>query len=155
MKNKRRIIVVLLMSCFFSACELTDQRKEEDINSDMINVPISASGEMDDNLPEFKFENLTFEFGTISQGEKVPHSFRFRNTGEADLIIAKVEGSCGCTVLKGWPKNPIRPGGKGKIDVIFDSNGKRGVQNKTISIVANTYPSTTVLTLKGEVKAPK
>ena len=150
-----RIIIILLMSFFVGSCELTDQRREEDINADMINVPVSASGEVNKDLPEFEFENSTFEFGTIVQGEKVPHSFRFKNTGKADLIIAKVEGSCGCTVLKGWPKIPVRPGGMGKIDVIFDSNGKRGVQNKTISIVANTYPSTTVLTLKGEVKAPK
>lgn len=150
-----RIVILLLVCCFVSACELTDQRREEDINSDMINVPLSATGEINEDLPSFEFENSTFKFGTISQGEKVSHSFRFKNTGESDLIIAKVEGSCGCTVLKGWPKNPVKPGGLGKIDVVFDSNGKRGVQNKTISIVANTYPSTTILTLKGEVKAPQ
>jgi len=150
-----RIAIILLMCCFISSCEVTDQRREQDINADMINVPVSASGEVNEEMPEFEFENLIFEFGTISQGEKVPHSFRFKNIGKTDLIIAKVEGSCGCTILKGWPKYPVKPGAMGKIDVIFDSNGKRGVQSKTISIVANTYPSTTVLTLKGEIKAPK
>ena len=139
---------------FFVSCELTDQRREEDINSDMIQVPLGADGMTDAEMPSFEFENDVFEFGKISQGEKVSHSFRFKNIGEADLIINKVEGSCGCTVMKGWPKHPVKPGELGKIDVVFDSNGKKGIQNKTISVVANTYPSTTVLTLKGEVVSP-
>lgn len=143
-----------MLFILFLSCELTDQRKESDVNSDMINVPVSADGEVETDLPEFEFENPVFEFGKISQGEKVSHSFRFKNSGEADLIIAKVEGSCGCTVLKSWPKHPVRPGEMAKIDVVFESIGKRGTQNKTISIVANTYPSTTILTLKGEVIAP-
>jgi hypothetical protein len=150
-----RISILLLVLTFLSACEVTDQRREEDINSDMINVPVSADGMIDTDLPSFEFENMSFEFGVISQGEKVSHSYRFKNNGKSDLIIAKVEGSCGCTVLKGWPKHPVKPGEMGKIDMIFDSNGRRGVQNKTVSIIANTYPSTTVLTIKGEVKAPK
>ena len=147
-----RLLIVL--SLFLSACELSDQRKESDVNSDMINVPISAEGEDRDDLPVFEFESEVFEFGLISQGEKVSHSFRFKNSGESDLVIATVEGSCGCTVLKGWPKHPVRPGETGKIDVIFESSGKKGKQNKTISVVANTYPSTTILTLKGEIAAP-
>ena len=63
-------------------------------------MPISASGEVSEELPSFEFESDVFEFGTIAQGAKVSHTFRFKNSGESDLIIAKVEGSCGCTVLK-------------------------------------------------------
>jgi hypothetical protein len=148
-----------LLSIFFilsvlSACELTDQRKEKDIDSGIINVPMSSDGLDMEDMPSFEFENPIFEFDKISQGEKISHSFRFKNVGKSDLVINKVEGSCGCTVMKGWPKHPIAPGEFGKIDVIFDSNGKKGIQNKTISVVANTYPSTTILTLKGEVIAP-
>lgn len=145
---------LFILCSFLYACELTDQRREGDIDSDLINVPVNAEGEVNDDLPVFEFENLTFEFGTISQGEKVSHSFKFKNVGKSVLVISKVEGSCGCTVLKGWPKYPVKPGEMAKIDVVFDSNGKKGIQNKTIAIVANTYPSTTVLTLKGEVVGP-
>lgn len=149
-----RIASIFFLLTLLSSCELTDQRKESDINSDMINIPINADGEVEGDLPMFEFENPVLEFGKISQGEKVTHSFRFKNSGEGDLIIVKAEGSCGCTVLKGWPKHPISPGEMGKIDVVFESIGRRGTQNKTISIIANTYPSTTILTLKGEVIAP-
>jgi hypothetical protein len=150
----KKVLSIFFLLSLLSSCELTDQRREEDIDSDIINVPLSSDGLENVAMPSFEFEEDVFEFGSISQGEKVSHSFRFKNTGDADLVINKVEGSCGCTVMKGWPKHPVKPGEFGKIDVIFDSNGKKGSQNKTISVVANTYPSTTVLTLKGDVVAP-
>ena len=150
-----KLLVFVLILATLSACEITDQRREGDIDADIINVPVSSEGVDIDDMPIFEFENEVFEFGKISQGEKVSHSFRFRNIGESDLVINKVEGSCGCTVMKGWPKHPVKPGEMGNIDVVFDSKGKKGTQNKTISVVANTYPSTTVISLKGEVIAPK
>lgn len=151
MINKVGILITVIL--ILSACELTDKRKN-DIDSSIINVPASASGTNEEAVPVLVFENSNYDFGQISQGEKVTYTYRFTNTGESDLIIAKVEGSCGCTVMKGWPKHPIKPGGNGKIDVIFDSAGRRGKQNKSISVVANTLPSTTVLKLEGEIVAP-
>lgn len=151
MINKVGIVITAIL--IFSACELTDKRKS-DVDSSIINVPASANGTNLEEVPIFVFENLNYDFGQISQGEKVTYTYRFKNTGKSDLIIAKVEGSCGCTVMKGWPKHPIKPGGNGKIDVIFDSAGRRGKQNKSISVVANTIPSTTVLKLEGEIIAP-
>ena len=147
------IVSIISFLIVFSACEITDKRKD-DIDSSIINVPASASGNNNEKLPEIIFMSNSFDFGDISQGEKVTHTYRFSNTGESDLVIVKVEGSCGCTVMKGWPKHPIKPGEKGKIDVIFDSAGRRGKQNKSISIVANTVPSTTVLKLEGNIAAP-
>ena len=148
-----KVIILIVTIFIFQACELTDKRKSE-VDSSIINVPASASGVIEEDVPVINFEKSFFDFGLISQGEKVTFTYRFKNTGESDLIIAKVEGSCGCTVMKGWPKHPIKPGGKGKIDVIFDSAGRRGKQNKSISVVANTIPSTTVLKLEGEIAAP-
>ena len=148
-----RVGILIAVILVFSACELTDKRKN-DVDASIINVPVSAYGNSDEAIPAIDFENLDFDFGQISQGEKVTYTYRFKNTGNSDLIIAKVEGSCGCTVMQGWPKHPIKPGGNGKIDVIFDSAGRRGKQNKSISVVANTVPSTTVLKLVGEIVAP-
>lgn len=149
-----KLLVLLLILSSLNSCEITDQRREGDVDAGIINVPVSEEGVDVENMPKFEFENEVYEFGKISQGEKVSHSFRFKNSGVSDLVINKVEGSCGCTVMKGWPKHPVKPGEMGKIDVVFDSNGKKGIQNKTISVVANTYPSTTVISLKGEVIAP-
>ena len=67
-------------------------------------------------------------------------------------MIEKVEGSCGCTVAE-WPRYPVEPGEKAEIKVTFNSLGKRGVQDKTITVTANTEPAQTFLKIKGTVVA--
>ncbi len=97
------------------------------------------------------FDELEFDYGIVDAGEKVQHTYKFKNTGSEPLIISNAKGSCGCTVPS-WPKEPIPVGGTGEIDVVFDSKGKKGKQSKRVTITANTDPVQTFLTIKGEVK---
>lgn len=144
--------IVLLCSYFLVAC---NSGAEKEISTDLIANPKTASTVgSDEQLPYFEFEEEIKDFGTISQGEIVSASFKFKNAGETNLIISSAKGSCGCTVPE-WPKEPIAPGEEGVISVKFDSNGKQGKQNKTITLVANTQPNTKVIALKGEVLVPE
>ena len=99
-----------------------------------------------------KFEESSYAWGSIKEGEKMTHIFKFKNVGSNDLIISDAHGSCGCTVPE-WPKEPIKAGKNGEIKVVFDSKGKAGDQQKTVTLTANTEPANTVLTIKGSVKA--
>jgi hypothetical protein len=131
---------------------------EGNLDTEVVNNPATAEGEtatMDPNaeVPEFTFEKEVHDFGTIVQGEKVAYSFKFKNTGKADLIITSAKGSCGCTVPE-YPVEPIAPGAEGVIDVVFNSDGKSGQQNKKVTIVANTVPNTKVLAINGMVEVP-
>lgn len=83
------------------------------------------------------FDKKTHEFGDMMQGDKVEHTFYFTNTGNEPLIITNVQVQCGCTTPKGWPREPIPPGGKGELTVSFNSAGKMGRQNKTVTVVSN------------------
>ncbi len=83
------------------------------------------------------FEEKTFDFGDIMQGDKVEHTFHFTNAGTEPLIITNVQVSCGCTTPKGWPRDPIPPGGKGELTVAFNSAGKMGRQNKPVTVISN------------------
>ena len=105
------------------------------------------------NAPDIKFEFETYDFGTIKQGDKISYDFEFTNTGKEPLIISAAQGSCGCTVSE-WPKEPIAKGGKGKIHVEFNSTGKMGMQDKTVTITSNAKSGQKVLHLKGNVEAP-
>jgi hypothetical protein len=123
--------------------------------ANVVNIPNTASGKTDESqLPVFEFMNTEHDFGKVIQGEVVTYSFRFKNVGKSDLLIANISTSCGCTVSN-YPKTPIRPGTEDKIEVTFDSDGKQGFQNKTLSIAANTQPSTTTLTIKAMVFLPE
>ena len=90
------------------------------------------------------------DFGTVNEGEVVEHSYSFKNTGEAPLIIQSAQPSCGCTVPD-WTKEPIPVGGSGFVKAKFDTNGKPNAQNKTITVTANTWPKQTVLRFKAMV----
>ena len=105
------------------------------------------------NAPELKFDIETYDFGTIKQGDKVTYDFNFTNTGKEPLIISNASGSCGCTVPL-WPKEPIAKSGKGVIHVEFNSAGKMGMQDKTVTITSNGKTTQVVLHLKGNVEAP-
>jgi hypothetical protein len=83
------------------------------------------------------WDKSTHDFGDVFQGDKVEHTFRFTNTGNKDLVITNVEVTCGCTTPKGWPRDPIAPGGSGELTIAFNSAGKIGKQNKVITITSN------------------
>lgn len=96
------------------------------------------------------FEEIKFDFGTMEEGDKVEHVFKFTNTSANPLTISNARGSCGCTVPE-WPKEPIAPGAESEIRVKFDSKGKKGANNKNVTITANTIPANTVLTITADV----
>ncbi len=98
----------------------------------------------------FKFEKEVYEFGKIKQGESVSYSFKFVNTGKSPLIIKEASATCGCTVPE-FPKEPIAPGASSEVKVTFNSAGKEGLQDKVVTLVANTIPQNTEVHLIGEV----
>ncbi|HEV9035961.1 MAG TPA: DUF1573 domain-containing protein [Puia sp.] len=77
------------------------------------------------------------DFGRIPEGQKLDVSFRFRNTGNMPLVIARVQPSCGCTIAE-QPKAPIAPGAEGQIRATFNSEGRPGVNHKTLFVSSNT-----------------
>ncbi len=99
----------------------------------------------------FQWETTVHNFGNVQQGEVVNYTFKFTNSGTEDLLIQSTSASCGCTVPN-HTKEPIPPGGAGEIVVRFDSKGKSGQQSPVITVVANTSPKQTRLSLRGFVQ---
>lgn len=125
------------------------------VPADVVNIPNSASGTGDQSeLPVITFNTTEHDFGRVIQGEIVSFAFKFKNTGKSDLLIANISAACGCTASE-YPKTPVKPGEEEFIKVTFNSGGKQGFQNKTLSVAANTQPSNTVLTVKAQVFMPE
>jgi hypothetical protein len=138
-----------------SGCKSDGSNGVGAIPADLVNNPNSASGTVDKgSLPVIEFEEIEHDFGRIIEGESVSYSFKFKNTGKSDLIIAEVTTSCGCTVPS-YPKTPIRPGEGGILKVAFNSNGRRGFQSKNITVASNTQPNTTMIRIKAQVVNPE
>lgn len=96
------------------------------------------------------FEETSKDFGEINQGDKVSHTFKFRNAGTAPVIITKVLTTCGCTASE-YTKEPVLPGKTGIIKATFDSKGKHGIQNKVLSVLSNASNNDEHLTLRVNV----
>lgn len=106
------------------------------------------------NAPKFKFKEETFDFGTVKEGPVAEHVFEFKNTGKEPLIIQSASASCGCTTPE-WPKEPIKPGKKGKITVRYNTQGRVGPFNKVVYLTSNAVSDKEryELYIKGTVEA--
>ncbi|MCX6313940.1 MAG: DUF1573 domain-containing protein [Sphingobacteriales bacterium] len=92
----------------------------------------------------------SYNFGKVTDGDKVEYNYRFKNTGTKPLVIINTTASCGCTIPQ-KPERPIAAGDTGVIKVVFDSKGRVGTAHKTITVVANARPVFPDLLLTGEV----
>ncbi len=120
------------------------------VTSPATNNPTTPAEKPEGPLPSMKFREELYDFGEVKEGDVVEHVFSFVNEGEAPLIISDAKASCGCTVPE-WPKEPIPVGESGEIKVRFNSKNRTGIQNKPVTITANTWPVTTRVTIKGNV----
>ena len=148
---KRLFLYALFLSFLFFSCG----QKKEQLPTDIVNIPATANGGIDKgDLPDVKFSEEVFDFGTITQGEKVSHEFKFENTGSKDLIISSAGADCGCTVAE-VPKEPVAPGKESMIRVTFDSNMKTGMVTKTVTMVTNCIPNTRTVKIKANIFVPQ
>lgn len=86
--------------------------------------------------PRFEISSAEFHFGKVFEGDIVQHTFSFRNTGTAPLIINRVRSSCGCTVPR-LSAEILAPGDTAEIEVNFDTARFRGQQVKTVYLYTN------------------
>ncbi|NOY36621.1 MAG: DUF1573 domain-containing protein [Chlorobi bacterium] len=108
------------------------------------------TGSADTGKAIITFNHYEHDFGIMTEGEALSHTFFFKNTGTGNLLIRSAATSCGCTVSK-YDKKPIAPGDSGRMEVVFNSTGKIGKQRKTIAVRANTNPQVTLLAIYADV----
>jgi hypothetical protein len=104
------------------------------------------------NAPKVVFENTSYTFGNIKPGQKVEYDFKIKNEGKSTLKIRKISTSCGCTTIDPKDKE-IKAGQASSIKAIFNSTGKYGPQNKSITVITNDPKnSKIILWLKGSIE---
>lgn len=113
---------------------------------------LSFSVNAQEKVAKIDFKADVIDYGIIEKGADGVRVFEFTNTGNAPLIISKVNSSCGCTVPK-KPEGPIQPGETGQIEVKYDTNRVNPIR-KTITVISNADTPTVALKIKGEVIDP-
>jgi len=169
MKRKINFLMIITVLFFATACKKEDASSKIDatkteitpadpnaVNPDgTVALPKAETEKLappaDGKYPVMTFEETEYDFGDIKQGDKVEHTFKFKNTGEADLLISSARASCGCTVPE-YPKTAIKPGKTGDIRVKFNSEGKKGVVSKNVTITCNTENGAEIIIIKTNIK---
>ncbi len=136
--------MIFLCGTLFS-CDIRNSKRNVDVKAP------EASANFKDTTTVQVIDSI-YNFGKITDGEKVEYNFRFKNTGNKPLIISAARASCGCTVPE-KPEEPIPPGEIGFLKVVFDSKGRVGNTHKDIRVSSNATPAFPVLMLAGEVMA--
>lgn len=103
------------------------------------------------NAGVFKFEEENHNFGEVPEGPTAEYDFNFVNTGKEPIIISEAHGSCGCTVPT-YSKEPVYPGKKGTIHVVYTTERRPGMINKEIIINSNAKQQPMTLRISGTVK---
>ena len=138
-----KIFLVIVLPVFLSSCDIRNGRHKTDV------ISTENSSIFKDSTSVQTIDSV-YNFGKVTDGEKVEYSFKFRNTGQNPLIISSATASCGCTVPE-KPDAPISPGQIGYLKVVFDSKGRVGGVHKDITVRSNAYPAFPILKLIGEV----
>ena len=124
-----------------------NKAKEVSINGTLEMV---YSQEEMENAPKIVFKETSVNGGKIIEGEKFVYDFVFTNEGKSDLEITQAKASCGCTATAPQDK-VVKPGETSKITATFNSKGRIGTNNKSITVKSNDLEHPTV-TLKFTVE---
>lgn len=141
----KKILLFLLVSTIFIGC---DNRRKDKLADDNAKQTEQALKE----TTMVQIIDSAYNFGKVTDGEKVEYSYRFKNVGTKPLVVTEAHASCGCTVPQ-KPEKPILPGETGFIKIVFDSKGRVGAAHKTITVSSNAKPEFPLLILTGDVVA--
>ncbi|MDO8588674.1 MAG: DUF1573 domain-containing protein [Armatimonadota bacterium] len=86
--------------------------------------------------PDLRADSYTWDFGAAEEGSWVEHTFLCSNVGVEELVISKLDSTCGCTAVSS-SQDRIPPGGKAEIKVALDTTGRSGAQSQTVYIHSN------------------
>jgi hypothetical protein len=145
----KKLILGLSALCLiaFTSCKEDASKKINEEN-------LVEAAERDANsskFPVLEFDKKEHDFGEIEAKTAVETVFKYKNTGEAPLVITDIKSSCGCTVPQDWSKEPLASGESGQFTVKFNGSGTNAV-SKTITVTANTEKGTETVSIKAFVK---
>ncbi|GAA4883575.1 DUF1573 domain-containing protein [Flaviramulus aquimarinus] len=145
----KKVILGLSTLCLiaFTSCKENATKQIDETN-------VAAAAERDassSKFPVIEFDKTEHDFGEIEAKTAVSTVFKYKNVGDAPLVITDIKSSCGCTVPQDWSRDPLLPGGEGEFSVKFNGSGTNKV-SKSITVTANTEKGSEVVKIMAFVK---
>lgn len=146
MRNFKIVVVFMLSLAFFSCKENASSK----INTSNLESAKERDATISLGSAIVEFDRTEYDFGELIEGEIAEGTFKITNKGKVNLIITSAKATCGCTIPE-WPKDPIPPGASADLKFTFNSRGRAGKQNKSITLQTNSEKVTELIRIKGTV----
>ena len=148
---KKTLFAFVILACLI-ACKSNDKKTDAPpLTQEEKNKAVNDSA----NFTTIQWvDSTTLSLGKLKKDREVEVTFRFKNSGDKNLIIENVSAGCGCTIPE-KPEQPFAPGQEGVIKAKFNGSG-HGPISKTVTVIANTNPQKEhILTFTGEIEEKK
>ena len=135
----------------FSTNETVSSEKNMNVLSTITEYFPPMTDEEYAKAPKLLVADRLQDLGRIKKGEKSTAEFVITNGGDSKLNIRKVKSNCDCFVAE-LDKYDVKPGKSVTLKGTFDATGRRGTQNKSITIYSNDPKDPTqVVSIKASV----
>jgi peptidoglycan-associated lipoprotein len=120
--------ILLLMTVFFwSACHLSKKAVNPSPTPEAtVSTPVKSNGFV-------QWDKKMLDLGKVRKGAQSTFFYEFTNISNETVKIEIVD-ACECTKVD-WPRGNIAPGGKARLDVVFDSADKEAAETIGINVV--------------------
>jgi hypothetical protein len=146
----KKLLIGLVLGTSIIACKSSDKKAAGPA------TPLSTEDKQKAITDTVNFTTIEWldstykDLGKIKQDQPVEITYRFKNTGDKNLVFDNVSAQCGCTIPE-KPERAFAPGEEGVIKAKFNGSG-HGQVRKEVYVTANTRPSTAhTLSFGGEV----
>jgi hypothetical protein len=134
----KQLMLVLATVVMFTACKTSDKKAnegkltQEDKEKALADTSAYTSIEW--------LDPKTKDLGVLTKDQTIEISYRYKNSGNKNLVFENVWAQCGCTIPE-KPEKPVAPGEEGVLKAKYNGTGS-GVISKAIYIKANIKPDT-------------
>jgi hypothetical protein len=146
--RKLTFMALFAVSALVVSCD--NKNASSKINADNLEDANQRDVDNKGKMATISFDKTTYDFGTVNEGDIIETSFKVTNSGTTDLVITDAQATCGCTVPV-WPKDAIKPGETGEVQVKFNTSGRPNMQSKSITLTTNTEKGREILIIRGSV----
>jgi len=146
--KKLTFMALFAVSALVVSCD--NKNASSKINADNLEDANQRDVDNKGKMATISFDKTTYDFGTVNEGDIIETTFKVTNSGTTDLVITDAQATCGCTVPV-WPKDAIKPGETGDVQVKFNTSGKPNMQSKSITLTTNTEKGREILIIRGSV----
>lgn len=116
-----------------------------------IEIQSVSFAKQDTTYAEMKFNSQIHDFGDVTKGDTLKHTFTFKNTGEQKLIIEGVELECECMSYE-LDKTELEPGEEGEMSIVLNTKNLNGLSVRKLLIKANIENRQKEISVTAEVK---